>query len=97
VSDSLTRDQLRVAADYLYDGSPKVAHLMAQLRAFKQGDRIILWLCQQGIRGQYMVDFFKEESGCDENRGVLLGVQKALDYIEGRKFHTERLDLGALK
>jgi len=44
-----------------------------------------------------MVDFFKEESGNDNNRGVLLGVQKALDRMAGRNFTREKLNIGDLK
>lgn len=74
--------QLRRVADYLYDGEPRVAHIMSQIRNFKDGDRVLLWLCRNKIRGKKMVDFFSEQNKSDTKRGVMLGVQKALSYIE---------------
>jgi hypothetical protein len=93
----LNRAELRKVADYLYDGEPRVAHLMSQIRQFKEGDHVLLWLCRAGLKGQKMVDFFHDEAGTDETRGVMLGVQKALDYVHGRRYSTEKLRSSDLK
>lgn len=95
--ETLNREQLRRVADYLYDGEPSVLHLMSQVRQFRKGDHVLLWLCRNQIRGQKMIEFFKDVSGKDESRGVMRGVQKALDYIEGRKGHTQKLTVEDLK
>lgn len=95
--EELNRYQLRKVADYLYDGVPEVAHLMAQVRQFKDGDRVLLWLVKNKIRGQRMVDFFKEESGKDSSKGVMRGVQRALSFINGHKRYLEPLKTRDLK
>lgn len=95
--EELNEYQLRGVADFLYDGTPKVAHLMGQIRAFKMGDRILLWLVKNNIKGQTMIEFFQTESGDAGNNGVLAGVSKAISHINGHRLAPERLDLSHLK
>lgn len=95
--EELSQDQLRCVADFLYDGTPKVAHLMGQIRAFKKSDRILLWLVRNNIKGQSMIEFFQTESGDAGNMGVLAGVSKAMSYIDGHKLAPEKLTLSHLK
>lgn len=96
--EELDRYQLRRVADYLYDGIPETAHLMSQLRQFKDGDRILLWLVRNGMRGQKMIDFFKEENGSDSKKGVMLGVQRAMSFINhGKGYLRDKLTVGDLK
>lgn len=94
--EGLTNNQLRKIADTLYDGEPMVAHLISQVRQFKRGDYVLLWLCRNNITGQRLVEFFKSESNDENNHGVLRGVQTALDFIDGRKFYSEGLHTGDL-
>lgn len=94
MQNELTREQLRTVADYLYDGEPLVAFYMSKVREFKRGDEVLLWFCRNQLRGKRLVEYFKNH---DDGMGVLLAVQKALDYIDGRKYYTEKLTLGNLK
>lgn len=95
--EELNQYELRKVADYLYDGHVKVAPLMMQIRSFKKGDRVLLWLVKEKIRGQAMIDYFKTEQNEENNHGVILGVQKALSYIEGHPLRREKLTLKDLK
>lgn len=99
ISARLTEHQFRQTVDYLYDGVTQTAHLMGQIRVFKRGDEVLLWLCRNNLRGQRMVDFFKEESDDDNSKGVLRGYETALKFIDGHlklKF-GEKLYLDSLK
>lgn len=97
MTEELDEHQLRRVADWLYDGTPQVAHLMGQIRAFKKGDHILLWLVKNNIKGQRMIEFFQTESGDAGNKGVLAGVAKALSYIEGHRLAAETLTVSHLK
>jgi len=77
--------ELRTMANYLYDGEPMVAHLMQQIRQFKRGNEVLLWLCKNKIRGRGLVEFFHNEQDNDESAGVLRGVQTAMNYINNDK------------
>jgi len=93
----LTKDQLRIVADRLYDGVFGTVLLMRQVRQFKRGDEILLWLVKNELKGERMVDFFKDVSGDELNHGVLRGCEMALKYIDGRRLlPTEGLKLNDL-
>jgi len=99
-SEMLTPAQFRTVCDYLWDcnsGGPAVVHVLGQIEQFKDSHRMLLWLCRNKIRGQELLDFFKDEAGDENARGVLLGVQKIQDRLEGRKFTSEGLTLEDLK
>ena len=74
-----------------------MVHVLGQLQQFKNSHRMLLWLCRNKIRGQELLDFFKDEAGDENARGVLLGVQKINDRLEGRKHTSEGLTLDDLK
>lgn len=78
----LTPWELRAIADYLYDGEPRVAHLMSQIRQYKRGDEVLRWLCRNDLRGKRMVEYFQTEAGNEHNMGVLVGVERALQRID---------------
>jgi hypothetical protein len=57
---------------------------------FVRGDRVLLWCVRNNITGQKFVDFFKNEAG-SETAGVLLGVQKALNSIDGKRLYKSKI------
>ena len=96
--DQLTVSELRVVADTLYCGVPATASLMQQLRVFARGDEVLLWLVRNGLGGERMVEYFREASGSEANRGVLPGYELALRFIDGRQFvASEKLSKGDLR
>lgn len=77
--------ELKRVAEYLYDGVIEVYPLIQKIRQYKRGDRILLWLVANKIRGHRMIEYFQTESNSSSNRGVLLGVQTALTYMDNEK------------
>jgi hypothetical protein len=85
----LNQKQLRIVANYLYDGEPAVAHLMSQIRAFKRGDEVLVWFMKNNIRGKHFVDFFRDKANDGLNHGVLLGVQSVLATIDRENLYEK--------
>jgi hypothetical protein len=100
LSESLQRWQLKRLAQALHHDhvatAPRVLMLMAQVREFKRGDRVLMWCVRNDITGQRFIDFFKEEEG-RETMGVLMGVQTALGYIDGKRLYKSKLYKDELK
>ena len=97
MKERLDDHQLRRVFDFLNDGQHLVVHLLFQVRAFDRGDRVLLWLVKNNIKGQHMIEFFQTESGDAGNKGVLAGVTKALSFIDGHRLAPEHLTLTDLK
>lgn len=93
MAEELSKYQLRHIADYLYDGEPLVAHYMARVRQFKDGDRILLWFCREGIKGKKIVEFFKNEANEAESMAVLRGIETARRLMAGNKDKLRQGDL----
>jgi len=94
----MNKAELRNIADYLYDGVPETARLMGMIQQFKDCDNVLRWLVSNKIRGTRMVEYFKDEAGGDDDsRGVMLGVQRALSFIDSNNLVTTKLTLGNLK
>lgn len=80
----MEKHNLRLCAEYLWDGYPQAVAVLGQLQQFKRFDEIILWLMRNKIRGKDLIDFFSDAEGV-ETRGVLMGVKKILNYIDNDK------------
>lgn len=82
-TEGLPEGELRVVLDYLYDGhAPVMTHLL-EIRGFyhtkkdlHREHQVYLWLAKNKLRGQKLVEFFKNEGGV---LGVIL---KATNYID---------------
>ena len=102
MSGGLTKTQLKQVADRLWhdikpENAMRLAHTMGMIGNYKRGHEILLWFVRNDIRGEKLLDFFREANGNATDRGVMLGLQKALDFIEGRKVTTKKLEIGDLK
>lgn len=76
---------LRSVVDYLYDGVPEAFTAIYFIKGnFKEWELIFKYLKDNKIRGQSLVDFFKNESD-ETGGGYLLGVTLILSRIKGHK------------
>lgn len=100
MSDRLEEWQLRRLASALHGDDmrvmARVLALMSQVREFKRGDRVLLWCVRNELTGKRFIDYFKEEEG-RETMGVLMGVQTALNYIDGKKLYKSKIYKDELK
>ena len=94
---SLSVDQLRRVADYLYDGEMATFPILRAIRAqYRRSDRILLWLCRNELRGTKLVEFFQNESGDIDGGGLLSGITYILNHIDGTPNATGRLKANEL-
>jgi hypothetical protein len=77
--------RLRHVLDFLYDGVPGTAMPLLQCRNFKQEHEIYLWLYHNQIKGQKLVEFFKNESKSEDGTGYLNAINEILKRITREK------------
>lgn len=84
IDDALTNDQLRTVLDALYDGNEATTPILINIQySYKRAHHIFLWLVRNQLRGQKLVDFFRNESGDLDGGGLLSGVTKILNSLDG--------------
>lgn len=89
---------LRVMLDYLYDGHFQTHSILLQIRHnYKRFWQVYSWLAKNKIRGAKLVEFFADARGDVNGQGVLQGVTKILNKVDGRHFHGEKLTGAELK
>ena len=87
-------EQLRRVLDALYDGEPRTALWLTQIRAFyakkkniTREHQVYLWLVRNNLRGLRLVEFFQNEEG------FLNGMNLIINRIEGRKISMENIKI----
>lgn len=71
--------------EYVADGNTEAANIMIYIKSnYKQWAEMIFWLKNNNIRGQNLVDFFKNESD-ESGGGYFLGCTLILSRIKGHK------------
>jgi len=90
-------DALRRVVEYITDGVPEAFAILLYIREnFKQSDQMIVWLKNNKMCGQKLVDMFKNESDATGG-GKLLGCQKIISMMEGKKHSVRGLKINELK
>jgi len=88
----MNREELRWYADRIWGGEYEAVRIMGQILQFNRGDEVIRWLLKNNIKGKRVLEFFQEAEGC-ETKGVMLGVQGALNRIDKENFKLTLEDL----
>jgi len=93
----LRPQQLRRVLDALYDGEPLAfPTLLAINNQYKRAHYIFMWLLRQKITGMKVVEFFQNESGDSDGKGLLSGVTFILNKIDGEPHRKGRLKITEL-
>lgn len=78
-------NNLRLVIEYLWDGNQEAFNIIYYIKShYKQWATMLLWLKRNNLRGQLLVDFFKNESD-ESGGGYLLGCTLILSRISGHK------------
>jgi len=76
---------LRKVFEYVANGNIEAGNILIYIKAnYKEWEKMIIWLKRNNIRGQQLVDFFKNESDTTGG-GYLLGSTLILSRIKGHK------------
>jgi len=72
---------------YLWDGNNETTFYIAPINEYKREVDILNWLVKNEIKGQKLIDFFKNET--DREKGILIGVTYIINKLEGN-YHLKR-------
>lgn len=87
---------LREVVTYLYDGNQEAFNAIYFIKSnYKEWDKILLWLKNNKLHGQKLVEFFQNES--PDGGGYHLGVTLILSRIKGQKNFLQTIKLDELK
>ena len=76
---------LKIIFDLVSDGNTEAANILIYIKSnYRNFGPMILWLKRNNIRGQRLVDFFKNESD-ETGGGYLLGCTLILSRLDGHK------------
>lgn len=91
----INKAQLRTMIEYLWDGNMMAFSFLTRIRSFysKKQDftreySVYLWLSRNKIKGQRLVDFFRNE-GNDDQGNFLEGLNYICNRLDGRKVRRE--------
>lgn len=88
--------RLRVMIDYLYDGVPHTFTILYYIKTnFKEWYRMTEWLYVNQLRGDRLVEFFRNHS--EDGIGLLGGCAEILHQIGMNKFTRNRITGDVLK
>jgi len=76
-------DAYKHTLSYLWDDVLGTIWYMQQIQLYKKDLHIFNWLVVNELRGQKLIDFFKNET--DRERGVLVGITFIINKLEGHK------------
>lgn len=78
-------DALKKIVSYLWDGNNEAFHAIHFIKGnYKEWPAMLVWLKRNDIKGQKLVDFFKNES-TDDGGGYHMGATYILSKIKGHK------------
>ena len=89
-------EKLKMTLDYLYDGNPQtVAPLYFVVNNYKRHIKMLNWLVKNEIRGNKLVDFFKNES--PDGGGYHCGASLILSRMDGVKYNVNMVIANELR
>lgn len=87
--------ELRAVLGYLMDGNMEAFGILMYIKqTYKDWGKMILWLKQNNLRGQKLVEFFQNES--PDGGGYMLGCELILSRMRGNKNSIDGMNIREL-